>query len=158
MRTFFSKDQTAGGGRTQRASAAVFLSRGMSTDSSPPIISPMFIGRNWIGSSQQRGVRRSPNSPVQAPMPQHGSTSSMSAPPDFNDGLCSICSPPFRGAGPKSPLGKIEDDSNESCGMVGLRANAWLSPAICSPINDRFYAPVQMAHLRASPRLSTSKD
>ena len=125
--------QTAGGGRTQRASAAVFLSPyGMSTDSSPPIISPMFIGRNWIGSSQQRGVRRSPNSPVQAPMPQHGSTSSMSAPPDFNDGLCSICSPPFRGAGTKSPLSKIEDDSNESYGMVALRANAWLSPAICS--------------------------
>ena len=39
-----------------------------------------------------------------------------------------------------------------------MRANAWLSPAICSPINDRFYAPVQLAHLQASPRLSTSEE
>ena len=140
----------------RRQSFSVFLSQyGMSTDSSP-IISPVFIGRHWNGSSKQRGFRRSPVTPAQAPMAQHGSTSNISA-PDSNDALCIICSPPFRGAGPKSPLGKIEDDSNESCGMVGLRANAWLSPAICSPINDRFYAPVQLAHLQASPRLSTSE-
>jgi len=39
-----------------------------------------------------------------------------------------------------SPLGKIEEDSTEQYGMEALRANAWLSPAICSPLNDRFYA------------------
>ena len=140
-------------GRHRKSSLSRY---GMSTDSSPIIISPMFIGRHWNGSSEQRGVRRSSDSPVRAPMLQPGSTGSISA-PDSSES-CIICSPPFRVAVTKSPLGKIEEDSSESCGMEALRANAWLSPAICSPLNDRFYAPVQMAHLQASPRLNTAED
>ena len=66
--------------------------------------------------------------------------------------------PPFRGAVTNSPLGKIEEDSTEQYGMEALRANAWLSPAICSPLNDRFYAPVGFMHLQASPRLNTAED
>ena len=130
----------------------------MSTDSSPKIISPMFIGRNWNGSSEQRGARRCSDSPVRAPMPQHGSTGSKKSAPDSSDGSCIICSPPFRGAVTNSPLGKIEEDSTEQHGMEALKANAWLSPAICSPLNDRFYAPVGFMHLQASPRLNTAED
>ena len=56
----------------------------------------------------------------------------------------------------QSPLGKIEDNQDaQKCGIESLRANAWLSPLIQSPINDRFYTGLQLAQMQACPRLDT---
>ena len=81
--------------------------------------SPVFVGRHWVASNEQRGFRRSPRrSPpapaagVSTPMPeQRGSPSSKGHPldEDADDAECSKCSPVFHGGPLTSPIGRIEE-------------------------------------------------
>ena len=103
--------------------------------------SPVFVGRHWVASNEQRGFRRSPRrSPpapaalVSTPMPeQRGSPSSKGHPldEDADDAECSKCSPVFHGGPLTSPIGRIEEKVDDPLqmkeGFSMLRASAWLS-------------------------------
>ena len=128
----------------------------MSADSSP-IVSPVFTARQWNAGRNQSDFRRSPAARAAASMSSQPAPSSLfDSCPAQEDAECIICSPPFRGGVVQSPLGKIEDSQDAlKCGIESLRANAWLSPLIQSPVNDRFYTGLQLAQMQACPRLDT---
>ena len=128
----------------------------MSADSSP-IVSPVFTARQWNAGRNQSDFRRSPAARAAASMSSQPAPSSLfDSCPAQEDAECIICSPPFRGGVVQSPLGKIEDSQDAlKCGIDVLRANAWLSPLIQSPVNDRFYTGLQLAQMQACPRLDT---
>ena len=128
----------------------------MSADSSP-IVSPVFTARQW-NAGNQSDFRRSPAARATASMLSQPSRSScqFDSCPAQEDAECIKCSPPFRGGVLQSPLGKLEDcQDTKKSGTESLRANAWLSPLIRSPVNDRFYTGLQLAQMQACPRLDT---
>ena len=127
--------------------------RRMSADSSP-IVSPVFTARQW-NAGNQSDFRRSPAARATASMLSQPSCSSglFDSCPAQEDAECIKCSPPFRGGVLQSPLGKLEDcQDTKKSGTESLRANAWLSPLIRSPVNDRFYTGLQLAQMQACPR------
>ena len=121
--------------------------------------SPVFVGRHWVASNEQRGFRRSPRrSPpapaarVSTPMPeQRGSPSSKGHPldEDADDAECSKCSPVFHGMQWTSPIRKIEekniDEQHMRIGASMLKANAWLSHNIVSPASFRLSSTKELA-------------
>ena len=134
--------------------------------------SPVFVGRHWVASNEQRGFRRSPRrSPpapaarVSTPMPeQRGSPSSKGHPldEDADDAECSKCSPVFHGGPLTSPIGRIEEKVDDPLqmkeGFSMLRASAWLSHNIGSQASYRLASPMELAFKQKSPRLDLTKD